>query len=53
MFAERGVAFGVAELNSEPMELLKRAGVLDKIGRGMIFDDLEEASVFFQNRQKL
>lgn len=49
MFAERGIAFGIAELNSEPMDLLKRAGLLEKIGRPMIFDDLAEVSVAFTN----
>ncbi|MGA7656612.1 MAG: hypothetical protein WBV25_15145 [Methylocella sp.] len=40
MFAERGIAFGIAELHSEPMDLLKRAGPLEKIGKPMIFEDL-------------
>ncbi|WP_036262465.1 SulP family inorganic anion transporter [Methylocapsa aurea] len=49
MFAERGIAFGIAELHSEPMDLLKRAGLLEKIGKPMIFEDLEEASTAFTN----
>jgi sulfate permease, SulP family len=47
-FAARGVAFGLAELNSEPMQVLDRAGVLDKIGHRMVFDDLEEALTAFE-----
>ena len=47
MFAERGIAFGIAGLHSEPMDLLKRAGLLEKIGKPMIFADLEEVSTVF------
>jgi hypothetical protein len=48
LFAERGIAFGVAELHIEPMQILKRAGVLQKIDKGMIFDDLEEVAAAFK-----
>jgi sulfate permease, SulP family len=47
MFAERGVALGIAELHNEPMEVLERAGLLAKIGKAMIFEDLEEAATAF------
>jgi high affinity sulfate transporter 1 len=40
--AARGILFGLAELHREPMELLRRAKVLDSIGSTMIFDTLEE-----------
>ncbi|MEJ0096650.1 MAG: SulP family inorganic anion transporter [Methylocella sp.] len=50
MFAERGIAFGIAELHSEPLDLLKRAGLLERIGKPMIFEDLEEASTLFTKR---
>ena len=42
-FARAGLRFGLAELHAEPRELLRRAGVLDRIGAEMIFDDLEDA----------
>lgn len=45
--AGRGVAFGLAELHTEPMTLLERTGVLGRIGKAMIFDDLEEAAIAF------
>jgi hypothetical protein len=32
--------FGLAELNAEVRDLLDRAGLLDRIGRDMVFDDL-------------
>lgn len=38
--AARGLRFGLAELNAEVRDLLNRAGVLDRIGQDMIFDDL-------------
>lgn len=38
--AARGLRFGLAELNAEVRDLLDRAGVLDRIGRDMLFDDL-------------
>lgn len=41
-FAAQGVALGIAELHRDPMDILERAGTLEKIGPGMIFDDLEE-----------
>lgn len=47
MFSERGIAFGIAELHNDPMELLKRAGLLEKIGEAMIFEDLEEVPTVF------
>ncbi len=47
MFSERGIAFGIAELHNDPMELLKRAGLLEKIGEAMIFEDLEEVRTVF------
>ncbi len=46
-FAARGLAFGIAELHKEPMEILERAGLLDKIGRAMIFEDLEDVMTAF------
>jgi MFS superfamily sulfate permease-like transporter len=51
MFAERGIAFGIVELHSEPMEVLRRAGLPEKIGGPMIFEDLEELPVAFERLQ--
>ncbi|HSI40738.1 MAG TPA: SulP family inorganic anion transporter [Xanthobacteraceae bacterium] len=41
-FAERGIALGIAELHKEPREILERAGVLQRIGTSMVFEDLED-----------
>jgi high affinity sulfate transporter 1 len=49
-FAESGVVFGIAELHNEPMAILERAGVLQKIGAPMIFDDLEDVASAFQQQ---
>ncbi|MBB3771575.1 high affinity sulfate transporter 1 [Angulomicrobium tetraedrale] len=49
--AERGVAFGLAELNHAPRQLLERAGVLGRIGADMVFEDLEEAASAFDTRR--
>lgn len=40
---ERGLKFGIVELHSEPLEILKRSGVVARVGADMIFDDLEDA----------
>ena len=50
VLAARGVAFGIAELHTDPMKLLERAGVIDRIGSDMMFDDLEEAGALFSLR---
>ena len=48
MFADRGLAFGIAELHNEPKEILTRAGVLQKLGAAMIFEDLEDVVTAFK-----
>lgn len=48
LLAARGVAFGVAELHSEPRALLERTGTLARIGPDMLFDDLEDAAAAFR-----
>ncbi len=40
---ERGLKFAIVELHSEPLEILKRSGVVARVGADMIFDDLEDA----------
>lgn len=44
----RGIALGFAELHHAPMVLLKRAGVLEAIGKAMVFDDLEDVILAFE-----
>jgi len=50
--AERGLAFALADLHSEPLEILERSGVVAKIGPSMIFDDLEAAVAAFSGQGK-
>jgi high affinity sulfate transporter 1 len=40
---EMGVRLGLAELNAEVRDLLGRAGVIERIGTDMIFDDVGDA----------
>jgi len=44
---ERGLKFAIVELHLEPLETLVRSGLVAKIGRDMIFDDLEDAVAAF------
>jgi sulfate permease, SulP family len=44
---ERGLKFAIVELHLEPLETLVRSGLVAKIGRNMIFDDLEDAVAAF------
>jgi sulfate permease, SulP family len=53
MFKAKGIAFGIAELHSEPLGILKRSGVVDRIGSSMIFDDLEDACDAFERRHRI
>jgi len=50
-FAARGLALGFAELHNEPMEILERAGLLARIGKTMIFEDLEDVMTAFEHGQ--
>jgi sulfate permease, SulP family len=47
---EHGLRLGIAELHHDPMEVLSRAGTIESIGEGMIFEDLEEAVIAFRHR---
>ena len=47
LFAEKGLALGIAELHKGPRDILERAGLLDRIGETMVFEDLEEAAAAF------
>jgi MFS superfamily sulfate permease-like transporter len=48
--AKRRMAFGLAELHSDAFKLLERAGVLERVGSAMIFDDLDDALRAFEGR---
>lgn len=45
---ERGIALGLAELHTDARAMLDRAGVIDKIGRAMIFEGMEDALLAFE-----
>jgi len=49
-FAARGLALGFAEVHSETLGLLERAGVIHRIGTTMVFDDLDDALRAFRAR---
>jgi high affinity sulfate transporter 1 len=46
-----GLKFGLAELHAEVRDLLDRGGVLDRIGRDMIFDDLSDTLRAFRAQE--
>lgn len=50
-FQSRGIVLCMAELHAEARGLLERAGVLDRIGSQMIFEDLDDALHAFRARQ--
>jgi hypothetical protein len=41
--ATHGLTLGIAELHKEPQVILDRSGTLERIGRDMVFVDLEDA----------
>lgn len=43
LVGQRGLKFAIVELHSEPLDTLRRSGVVAKVGPDMIFDDLEDA----------
>jgi len=49
--AQMGLGFGIAELHNEPMIILQRAGLLDRIGASMLFEDLEDAVAAFERQR--
>ncbi len=51
-FAARGITLGLAEVHSEALRLLERAGVIDRIGTTMVFDDLDDALHAFRARRR-
>jgi sulfate permease, SulP family len=47
---KHGIKFGIADLHSESLKLLTRAGVLDAIGKDMVFTGLEDMLAAFKQR---
>jgi high affinity sulfate transporter 1 len=45
--ARRNVAFAIAELHSQPLGIIKRAGLVDRIGTDMLFPSAEAAAEAF------
>lgn len=48
--ARSGISLGLAELHAEARALLDRAGVIGRMGEGMIFDNLDDALHAFETR---
>lgn len=49
--ADRGVALGLAELHTDALEMLERSGLVEEIGRPMIFESIEDCyHAFSRNR---
>ncbi|WP_457587104.1 SulP family inorganic anion transporter [Ensifer canadensis] len=49
--ARRGTTLVLAELHAEVRDLLERAGVLQRIGKAFVFDDLDDALRAFETEQ--
>jgi SulP family sulfate permease len=45
--AQRGIRFGIADVHSESLALLSATGVVDAVGKDMVFVGLEEMLVAF------
>ncbi|WP_213742343.1 SulP family inorganic anion transporter [Bradyrhizobium sp. dw_411] len=52
LLRERGVAFGIADLNSRSLLMIEQAGLADRMGRHMIFVSSEAAVAAF-NRSRM
>jgi len=52
-FAGRNLRFGVANLHTQPRELLTRSGLLARIGADMVFGRLEEVAQVFPTARQL
>jgi high affinity sulfate transporter 1 len=50
-FEARGLALGLAELNNDARGLLERAGVIERIGSTMVFDDVDDALRAFREHE--
>lgn len=49
--AARGIELGLVEVHAEARALLERAGVIDRIGTGRVFDDLDDALQAFEDQE--
>jgi MFS superfamily sulfate permease-like transporter len=50
--ARRGIAFGIAELHSQPLQIIDRAGLADRIGKDMLFASADGAAEAFAARRQ-
>lgn len=46
--AKRGIAFGIADLNSDAKRIVERAGLQDRLGQGMLFPSAEAAVAAYE-----
>lgn len=51
LLRERGLTFGIADLNSRSLLMVEQAGLADRMGRHMIFASSEAAVAAFSERQ--
>lgn len=51
--ADRGVALGLAELHTDALEMLERSGLVEEIGRPMIFESIEDCYHAFSRDRPL
>ena len=50
---DRGVALGLAELHTDALEMLERSGLVEEIGRPMIFESIEDCYQAFSRDRPL
>lgn len=50
---DRGVALGLAELHTDALEMLERSGLVEEIGRPMIFESIEDCYHAFSRDRPL
>jgi high affinity sulfate transporter 1 len=48
----RGLRFAMVEVHREPLDMLVRAGVVARMGPGMVFDDAEDAVAAYHAREE-
>ncbi|MBP1871324.1 high affinity sulfate transporter 1 [Ensifer adhaerens] len=51
--ADRGIALGLAELHTDALEMLERSGLVEEIGRPMIFESIEDCYHAFSRDRPL
>ncbi len=50
---DRGVVLGLAELHTDALEMLERSGLVEEIGRPMIFEGIEDCYQAFSRDRPL